>query len=168
MGKTVTEDKSVQLAAELGLDALPATKIEDTTVEVQEVVTETVATPAVKPEDVPDVNFRRMKPTTVERTVTNKRPVAKTKPVTKQEQYDITCNASLITYPVDRYGVTREMKKVLTRTASRVAGDKKKYDLVIETLEILSKHIKLKFEADVRYRKILSERSVSKAKEQAK
>lgn len=97
--------------------------------------------------------FKRMAPTRADNGVTKKERMKPSyKPVTKQTKHDITANAALLSFPNDRFGITKDIKKAMTQAASRIAGDAQKKALVLEVIDILLQHIDVKFEADKAYR----------------
>jgi len=120
------------------------------------------ATPVKAPEPIQPApqSFRRMKPTAPAAGTERKAKVRpSTKNLTKQKKYKTSGNATLITFPTDRYGITKDIKKAVISAASRIAGDQGKMDLVTEVLGILREHIEVKFKQDKAYRVKLAERS---------
>lgn len=158
------ESKEEILAAELGLES-ETLEIE---AEAQETVSEEVIEAAVesKPEK-PEIAkndagvplFRRLKPKSVDVAVVKKERSRPTyKAPTKQIGREVSANAALINFPTDRYGITKDLKTAFIRTASRIAGDDNKKELVDKVLELLTLHMNIKFKADQSYRGALAKR----------
>lgn len=104
--------------------------------------------------------FKRMAPVYADPGITQKvRTPASYKARDKKEAVDHAANASALTFPTDRFGITKDVKKALIVAASRIAGDDRKLELVQEVLAIMSKHIVAKHKADKRYRQRLAERA---------
>lgn len=130
--------------------------------EVEEVTEEAPVAPAEPKKEtagevITDDNgaplFKRMAPTHADKGVTKKERMKPSyKPVTKQTKHDISANAALLSFPNDRFGITKDVKKALTQAASRIAGDAQKKELVLEVVGILLQHIEVKFKADKAYR----------------
>ena len=154
MGKeTNTEDKAAILNAALDLGPAVVTSTDEAVI----AVTAPVVTP--KPKKLP---FRKMKPNTPAAEVRKKPTPVKNKPVTKQKDRAVTSNGSLIRFPSDRFGVTKDIKRAVLHAASRIAGNKEKKELVLTAIDMLVEHVNLKFDADVSYRKKLDERRAAK------
>lgn len=170
-----TDDKATELASELGLDASevqPTEEVKEATTEApestEEVIEDTVQeTKEDKGKEIdPNAFFRKMKPTIFpEEKSTKTRVKVKYKERQKQIDQGISANPSLIVFPTDRFGVTKDVKKALLHAASRIAGDEKKKELVLEVIEICKEHLELKFKEDRAYRKKLAERDAAKRKE---
>lgn len=77
---------------------------------------------------------------------------------TKQRAHAVSSNPALLTFPTDRFGITKDIKKAMVTTASRIAGDANKKELVEEVLAILVEHMNIKFEQDKAYRAALLEK----------
>jgi hypothetical protein len=130
--------------------------------EVEEVTEEAPVAPAEPKKEtagevITDDNgaplFKRMAPNRADNGVTKKERMKPSyKPVTKQTKNDISSNAALLSFPNDRFGITKDVKKALTQAASRIAGDAQKKELVLEVVGILLQHIEVKFKADKAYR----------------
>jgi len=162
-------DKDAQLAKELGLDTSevqPTESTEEVATEAPESTEQETKSTSKPKEEETDKPFRKMKPTIFpEEKQTKARTKVKYKEVTKQIDHGISANASLIVFPTDRFGVTKDVKKALLHAASRIAGDSAKKALVLEVMDICREHIELKFTEDREYRKKLAERDAQKAKE---
>ena len=65
--------------------------------------------------------------------------------------------AALLTFPTDRWGITKDLKKAFITAASRVAGDESKKKLVDDIVAILVKHVDEKFAVDSAKRKTITE-----------
>ena len=65
---------------------------------------------------------------------------------------DVGTNASLIVFPSDPYGLTKDLKVAIQRVASRIAGHADKKALVNAVLIKAIAHIKVKFDSDVKIR----------------
>lgn len=156
----VTENKTEALAAELGLDTLAPTPIETVETVAQEAtpVEGVEATAPAKKSAIANA-FRKMAPNINVAPIGKVRAKPEYKAVDKQKGYEVSGNASLMTFPTDRYGITKDIKKAMIATASRIAGDQAKKDLVLEVVTMLTKHIEIKFAADQAYRKKLSART---------
>jgi len=103
--------------------------------------------------------FKRMSPTYEDKGSARKeRQKPSYKARDKQSANDVSANAALLTFPNDRFGITKDIKKALTQAASRIAGDASKKELVVEVVGILMKHIELKYKADKAYRAALAAR----------
>lgn len=81
-----------------------------------------------------------------------------TKKRDRVKEYEADANPALLTFPTDRFGITKDVKLAITRAASRIGGDEKKLDLFKKTLRILIEHLQLKFENDKQYRSDLAEK----------
>lgn len=134
---------------------------EEETAETEEQVEETAPEAPAKEEskgelvldDTGAPLFKRLAPTRPDNGVTKKERMKPSyKAVTKQTAHEIGTNAALLSFPTDRFGITKDIKKALTSAASRIAGDDSKLALVQEVLDILSKHIVAKHKADKAYR----------------
>lgn len=102
--------------------------------------------------------YRKMTPTLVQADPVRKaRTPASYKAPSKQTQSNIETNPALLSFPTDRFGLTREVRKALLTASSRVLGDPVKKALMDETLTILIKHMNAKFEIDSARRKAASE-----------
>lgn len=55
-------------------------------------------------------------------------------------------NAGLLTFPTDRLGLTSETKAALIRAASRMGTDERNYNLLVETVDVLMKHVEARLE----------------------
>lgn len=150
-----TQDQDEQIEQiELALeDTIPADTAEDATEEVEledergVLVLDTNGMPL----------YRKLKPTYAAAEVKGKpRLRAASQAPTRVKQYEVGGNAALITFPTDRYGITKDIKTAIIRAASRIAGDPHKKALVDEVLAILSKHVEIKFNADRAYREKLA------------
>lgn len=103
--------------------------------------------------------FKRMAPTSPAAEPARKeRTKPSYKPRTKQTAHETSANAALLTFPNDRYGIAKDIKKAMISAASRIAGDESKKDLVLEVVDILLKHVEAKYRADRAYRVALAER----------
>lgn len=103
--------------------------------------------------------FKRMAPTYEDKgNAPKQRQKPSYKARDKQSANDVSANAALLTFPNDRFGITKDIKKALTQAASRIAGDASKKELVVEVVGILMKHIELKYKADKAYRAALAAR----------
>lgn len=104
--------------------------------------------------------FKRMAPTTPAAEPARKERMKPSyKPRTKQTAHETSANAALLTFPNDRYGIAKDIKKAMISAASRIAGDESKKDLVLEVVDILLKHVEAKYRADRAYRVALAERN---------
>lgn len=54
-------------------------------------------------------------------------------------------NRSLLVFPTDKYGFTSGMRKEMLDAAARIKGDLHKYNLFMETLDIVKSHSTAKF-----------------------
>ena len=61
-------------------------------------------------------------------------------------------NPAYLKFPADRWGLTKDLKRAIISTASRIAGDEEKMALVKETLKIALTHMNTKFERDAEYK----------------
>lgn len=96
--------------------------------------------------------FRRKQPTYEDKhTAKPKRVSMATRKATRM-QYQQGANATLLEYPTDRWGLTKDVKTAMTELASRIGGQEDKYNLAKEVLKILNDHLELKFKADKAYR----------------
>ncbi len=86
-----------------------------------------------------------------------KREVATAKPRTRigEANTGANSNPTNLVFPTDRWGVTKDLKKAFIYTASRVAGDEAKKQLVDDTLAILLEHLEAKFKVDAKVRKVV-------------
>lgn len=163
MGKeTNTEDKTAILNAELDLGPAVVTGVDEAEGDDTTVVTVVEATETKSDKPAKKLPFRKMKPNTPAAEVRKKPTPVKNKPVTKQKERAVTSNGSLIRFPSDRFGVTKDIKKAGLHAASRIAGNAEKKELVLAVIDIMVEHINLKFAADVAYRKKLDERKAAK------
>lgn len=61
-------------------------------------------------------------------------------------------NPRYLKFPADKWGLTKDLKAALVRTASRVAGDERKMALVKETLRVGLTHMDMKYKRDKAYK----------------
>jgi len=175
----VVEQEEVSLEAALGLeDEAVVEEVQEEHEEVQgelpqaEIAEEAVSdvtSPAVEPkeatageivkDELGKPMFKRMSPTYEDKgNASKERQKPSYKARDKQSANDVSANAALLTFPNDRFGITKDIKKALTQAASRIAGDASKKELVVEVVGILMKHIELKYKADKAYRAALAAR----------
>lgn len=57
-------------------------------------------------------------------------------------------NPSLLTFPTDRDGIMRGIRKEVLSASGRICGDKNKLKLFMQTMEILVTHVNERFEED--------------------
>lgn len=105
--------------------------------------------------------FTRKAPTLDEQ---GRKPIAKVKPKIKPKtkttrnrmpEYSkdgTHVNPRYLKFPADKWGVTKDLKAALVRTASRIAGDDRKMELVKETLRIGLTHMDMKYKRDKVYK----------------
>lgn len=105
--------------------------------------------------------FKRLEPTINSETPKKIRPQPATKLPDKRIATEPSANAALLTFPTDRWGITKDLKKAMTHLASRIAGDQNKKDLTDEVLKILVLHMNAKFKADQVYKQRLAERAAA-------
>lgn len=80
-----------------------------------------------------------------------KKELPKTKPNKRPKQHSedgAHVNSRYLKFPTDQWGLTKDLKNALIQLGSRIAGDKRKMDLVNATLRIGIKHVMLKYERD--------------------
>lgn len=61
---------------------------------------------------------------------------------------------SLIVWPTDVWGLTKDLKETMIRLASRVNGHADKMELVQKTLAIAVEHLNARYENDVKSREV--------------
>lgn len=106
--------------------------------------------------------FKRRAPTMLEDTALKTKP--RTKVATKSNKRiadnsnegGAHANARYLSFPTDKWGVTKDVKKAMVSMASRIGGDPSKYKLAVQTLDILREHMDMKFDADKAYRQSLT------------
>lgn len=54
-------------------------------------------------------------------------------------------NAAFLSFPTDKWGLTKDIKKAIIAAAARTCGSEEKYDLFMATLQIATEHYKAKF-----------------------
>lgn len=94
--------------------------------------------------------FKRITAHLPEQPVERKRTRVEYKPANRitDESAGRLSNAALLTFPTDRWGITKDLKIAFTNVASRIAGDENKKRLVEEVLAILTEHLNEKFKVD--------------------
>jgi hypothetical protein len=104
------------------------------------------------------VHHRWMKPREPEQVV-QKRP-APINRVARERVKDTvpSSNPATLTFPTDRYGMTKDVKKTFVTMVSRIAGDPAKRKLVDDTMAVLLEHLELRYTSDVAYKQKLAER----------
>jgi hypothetical protein len=180
MGKNKNKDNTPvvendELADALGLDLteleadLETTKeavTEDTAPESDE-TDEVVADTGIRNDSFDRPAFRRMTPTRTELVVEKKRPTPVRKSRTPARGTALSANAALLSFPTDKWGLTKDVKKAIIHMASRIAGDPGKKALADATLKILLEHLELKVQADAQYRGILKDRTMDRLETKA-
>jgi hypothetical protein len=150
----LTPETTAELHVESPGDAIEAVEAEPT-IEV-EVESDIVSDNGVQ-------MYKRMKPTYAPAPIAQKpRTAPSYKAPTKQMQYEVSANPALLAFPTDRYGITKDIRKAMISTASRIAGDANKKDLVLQVMKILLEHIELKFVADNQYKLKIAARDAAK------
>lgn len=173
------ENKDLELANALGLSEEDVTE-QDVEEETEEEVQAAATAPKEEPKPVQEPPkpkeiapakaetvysddgrpmFKRLEPTISSDQPKKLRPKPATKQPDKRTAHAPSANPALLTFPTDRWGVTKDLKKALIHVASRVAGDPNKKALVDEVLKILVLHLNAKFKADQDYKARLAARS---------
>lgn len=106
--------------------------------------------------------YRVLKPTVVEQAKPKEMKKVSYKKPTRANTQRVSANPALLPFPADRWGVSRDIRRAMISTSSRIAGDTNKYELVKEVLEILIKHMEAKYEADRAYKEKLNAQVVEK------
>lgn len=68
------------------------------------------------------------------------------KPTRLPEKSGDFANSSLLVFPTDRLGITREIKQAMIRATSRIGTDPANMELIGKTLDILAKHMQARFD----------------------
>jgi hypothetical protein len=163
------QEEREEVQGELPLEEGDYAEPEVQEAEIAEEAVSDVTSPAVEPKEAPAGEivkdelgkplFKRMSPTYEDKGNARKeRQKPSYKARDKQSANDVSANAALLTFPNDRFGITKDIKKALTQAASRIAGDASKKELVVEVVGILMNHIELKYKADKAYRAALAAR----------
>lgn len=167
--EVVTEQKELfDTPTELG--TAPATPVEEVQEQIETVTQEqpelfdeskeTETETEVVTEEVPAVQtkrenrFRRMKPNLHEK------PKTKTKEplqygTRRRKEKKGSSNPTMLAFPTDKWGITKDIKKAFIEAASRVAGDEQKKALVLATVDVLLEHLDAKFDRDFTYKQQL-------------
>jgi hypothetical protein len=127
-----------------------------------EAATEVAGDTGIRTDSFDRPAFRRMTPTRTELVVEKKRPTPVRKSRTPARGTTLSANAALLSFPTDKWGLTKDVKKAITHMASRIAGDPGKKALADATLKILLEHLELKVTADAEYRGILKDRTIDR------
>lgn len=161
---TVDADAPTLDEVEAG-EASEVETVEDTDKEpeaTQEANLEEVEASEDKPDQSKGLVVRKGTRTDYERAKPKRAPVLPTKPI--KTKSGSSTNAAALVFPSDRWGVTKDLRKAIATTASRVAGAEDKMKLVRETLEIGLAHMEAKFERDAAYRAELKAKAEAEAK----
>lgn len=106
--------------------------------------------------------------TDYERKAPKKAPPLKIKPLSlAKPNGKASANPAHLDFPSDRWGLTKDLRKAIVSTASRVAGSEDKKRLVDETLKIGLAHIEAKFERDHEYKTKLKAEAEAEAERRA-
>ena len=71
----------------------------------------------------------------------------------KQAKVKADANPSNIEWPTDKWGFTRELRKAVLQTASKLKGDADKKKLLDATLEVAIEFLEVNYESSQRERK---------------
>ena len=170
MAKNKDKNKNKSLEDALEVTDAPATvpaKETDVPDPTQASATSETTTEKEQVREVTDakgrVMFRRKLGTAAANLHVKPNETVKTKKTKRFETGSNQANPVNLKFPADPWGVTKDLKVAFIGVASRVAGDERKRDLVMETLAILARHFEEKFEKDNEYRK----QRATEAKERA-
>lgn len=104
--------------------------------------------------------FRRMEPRTAASDAPQrKRPTPVRQANTRMAASGVSANPALLSFPTDKWGLTKDLKRAMTQLGSRVAGDPSKKALADAVLKILTDHLELKYKSDREYRERVQARS---------
>ena len=71
----------------------------------------------------------------------------------KQAKVKMDSNPTKISWPTDKWGFTRELRKAVTATAAKLRGDADKKKLLDETLEVAIEFLEVNYASSQRERK---------------
>lgn len=71
----------------------------------------------------------------------------------KQTKVKMDANPTKIAWPTDKWGFTRELRKAVLTTATKLKGDADKKRLLDETLEVAIEFLEVNYESSQRARK---------------
>lgn len=61
---------------------------------------------------------------------------------------EISGNFALLVFPTDKWGLTTDLKAASRHLSGRICGSEDKYQLVIDTLNLLIRHIDARYQED--------------------
>ena len=80
----------------------------------------------------------------------------------KQAKVKMDSNPTKIEWPTDKWGFTRELRKAVTITASKLKGDADKKKLLDDTLEVAIEFLEVNYESSQRERKRMLDKLAAK------